>query len=710
MPLQTERLALGLENTLFSRVNTCKINNCHFTLKVRRIMANEELQFMHPYFLGAYAENDHIFEKILLEFFRDHAYWRRNFHPENRPPIPTTAFYKEDYNEFLAEMKQELLNLSADLKKSVPFFSPRYLGHMAADLLLPGVLAQMMTILYNPNNVSDDAAPGTLMKEIKVGEMLAHMVGFNTDPSVKPRAWGHLTSGGSVANYEGIWNLRAVKYYPVSLAEAAKSHGFEVEEVGPQCKNLTQYSKWELFNFSISEAVDLMHQAVTQLKKSGRKKFREARQVVMDESLDSLGMPGFFLKHSDLKPPLIIVPISAHYSWDKSAKILGMGINQVVRLNIDENMRMRADHLAEVLAKCHANEQAVLAVIGVLGSTEFGSVDPIHEVVALRDQYQAKGLFCGIHVDGAWGGYMSALFRMKDGSFMPHDDVKGKFKYFPQAGTWKAFKAVAQVDSVTVDPHKLGYLPFSSGAFISRNSGVLDFISQEAAYVFDVKDDPFKKPMEKKLMALGQYIMEGSKPGAAAAAAYVTHRVIPLHHDGFGKVLTLTMKACEYLFDSLQELADRLKNLVTLVVPYCPDTNLIVYAINPKRNKSLALMNHFSRKIFSHIKINPKQPLQGHHFFGSFTSLRKDKLGEAESERVLGLMGIDPGTFVNNVEKGSDGISLEADHIYMIRHTLMNPWLLHKERDDGLNYLDRFTQFLERRVIDELGLAINKSR
>ena len=32
-------------------------------------------------FLGPKAENAELVEKMLLEVFRDHAFWRRNFHP-----------------------------------------------------------------------------------------------------------------------------------------------------------------------------------------------------------------------------------------------------------------------------------------------------------------------------------------------------------------------------------------------------------------------------------------------------------------------------------------------------------------------------------------------------------------------------------------------------------------------------------------------------
>lgn len=670
----------------------------------------KELEFMHPYFMGPYAENDHIFEKILLEFVRDHAYWRRNFHPENRPPVPRTASYREDFNEFLAEMQQELHILSSDLKKSVPFFSPRYIGHMAADLLLPGVLAQMMTILYNPNNVSDDAAPATVDKEIEVGFMLAEMIGFSTDPSEDPCAWGHLTSGGSVANYESLWNFRAVKFYPISLSIAAKKFGVEVENVGPRCQKLSSYSKWELFNFSIRDTSVLMRRCLTQFRDNhGEVDFQKFTKCIVEESIEYLGMAGFFRKHKDLKPPVTLIPVTGHYSWEKATKILGIGKGQIRSIHNDGHMRMVPDHMDEILEDCFENEQPVLAVIGILGTTEFGSVDPIHRIVEAKQRHEKKNRFFGIHVDAAWGGYMTTIFRDKRkegekiGKFIDHETIRSKFKYFPHEGTWKAFKALSEVDSVTIDPHKLGYLPFPCGAFVSRDSGILDFIAQKAAYVFDRKEDPFKKPVKEKLKSLGQYIMEGSKPGSSAAAAYVTHRVIPLHHHGFGRVLLQSMRSCEYFFDAIRQVGEDLKETVTITIPFPPDTNLICYAINPKMNKTLGIMNHFSRKVYSHLKINPELPLPGHKFFGSFTSLLKGNLNEVEANRILGELGIDSATFVEHPHKLA-----ESDHIYLIRHTLMNPWLMYEE--DGLNYIDRYCRYLKEIIRGEFAQLVRQPR
>jgi len=110
--------------------------------------------FLSPYFLGTCAENDQLLERLLLQFVRDHVYWRRNFHPKDKPPVATSVQFQPFYLDFVAKLDQELHLLSADLKQAVP----RYLGRMASDVLLAGLLTQMITSLYNPNNVCEDIA------------------------------------------------------------------------------------------------------------------------------------------------------------------------------------------------------------------------------------------------------------------------------------------------------------------------------------------------------------------------------------------------------------------------------------------------------------------------------------------------------------------------------------------------------------------------
>ncbi|HOZ06508.1 MAG TPA: hypothetical protein PLS60_14095, partial [Arenimonas sp.] len=117
---------------------------------------------IYPCFLGPYGENNDLLEKLVVEFLRDHVYWRRNLYPDDPPAIPTRASDTPEFMEFEARLRRELHSLSASLKRSVPFHSPRYLGHMVSDVLLPGLAAQFLTLPYNPNNVSVDAAPVTV--------------------------------------------------------------------------------------------------------------------------------------------------------------------------------------------------------------------------------------------------------------------------------------------------------------------------------------------------------------------------------------------------------------------------------------------------------------------------------------------------------------------------------------------------------------------
>jgi hypothetical protein len=197
-------------------------------------------------FLGPYGENDTLLEKLVVEFLRDHVYWRRNFHPEDPPAIATATARHPDYLAFEARMRRELHQLSAALKKSVPFHSPRYLGHMVSDLLLPGLAAQILALPYNPNNVSEDAAPVTVDMEVQVGLQLARMVGYPHDPAQPECAFGHLTSGGTLANYQALRLALSLKAFPVALRAAGVP---DLELPGDD---------WDAFNLASADAIALL--------------------------------------------------------------------------------------------------------------------------------------------------------------------------------------------------------------------------------------------------------------------------------------------------------------------------------------------------------------------------------------------------------------------------------------------------------------------
>ncbi len=659
----------------------------------KALSTKDDHMYLAPLFLGPAGENEAVMERTLVAFVRDHIHWRRNFHPEDPPAITAFEQYQPEFAAAVARTEQALRQLSARLKKSVPIFSPRYVGHMASDLLLPGLLAQLITVLYNPNNVTAEAAPVTVDLEIEVGRQLARMCGFNTDLARGPAAYGHLTSGGTVANYEALWLQRAIRCYPLAVIEVLR---YEKECMSiPALRMLGDaFDPWRLINLSSSEIFDLRDAVEAVLARCA--KASELRRRIATACVEHLGMGAFLIRHH-LATPVVICPCTAHYSWPKAMQLLGFGDAQLWYADVDTHMRLNAKSVAHLLDRAWREQVPVLAVIGVLGTTEFGTIDPVHELVALRSRMALRGQAFALHIDAAWGGYLATLFRSPDGSTVPRAQLRGKFCHFPSPRVYQAFVSLSQADSITVDPHKLGYLPFGAGAFVGRDRRMTEFVGQRPVYLYDEANLALSP---ERIGQLGDYILEGSKAGAAAAAVFVTHQVLPLDTDHFGRVCAQTMHASEYLFERLQDSALSLAMSCNIVMPIEPDTNLCCITVNPANNHSLARMNRFCRALFARFSIDPARPLQTQEFVGSHTSLLRKNLSASAARRLARKLEIDPDSFVAKVRDPE----IEADHVFLLRHTLMNPWLTYAT--EGRNFIDRYCEFLERAIIDTLATMV----
>ena len=632
--------------------------------------AEAEQRRLDACFLGPYGENDALLERLMVEFLRDHVHWRRNFHPEDPPAIPTRAAQHPDYLAFEARMRRELHQLSAALKRSVPFHSPRYVGHMVSDLLLPGLAAQMLTLPYNPNNVSEDAAPVTLQLEMQVGLQLARMLGWPDDPQRPDCAFGHLTSGGTLANYQGLRLALALKAFPVALRAAA------VPDIALPADD------WQAFNLAPEAGIALFGQWQAWLAAQSEGTRVHWREKVEAQRIESLGLLAFFQQHPQLRAPQVLAPITAHYSWSKGLKMIGLGRDQL-RLLPTRGMRLDAAALDEALEDCLRRQQPVLAAVAVLGSTEYGTIDPVDAVVDARERFAARGLGFSVHVDAAWGGYLTTLFRNPDGSLRPLHEVQRDFRHFPQPEVHAAFAALARVDSVTVDPHKLGYLPYGAGAFVCRDHRAIALLAESADYVFHGGE---KRDYAGRYRQLGQFIPEGSKSGAMAAAVHVTHRVLPLDHENFGLLPRHTVLAAEAFRERAERFAHDMRGRLHALVPFEPDSNLVCLALNPHGNRDLAQANRFVQRLHDELRSDPGQPLQLKQFFASTTTLRPDVLGPTEMQRILTSLQLDLATLA------AHGDDAGNDRLLILRHTLMNPYLI--DHENGISYIDRYFEHL----------------
>src|SRR3984893_17097316 len=218
---------------------------------------------IRAYTIGPKGENLELFRQLVVEALDDHLYWRRNFHPEDNPVISSVHTHSAPFRDFEERLRDLLVEFLADAKRGVPFFSPRYVGHMNTDLLLPGLLGYFAAMLYNQNNVAGESSPMTARLEREVIAALARMVGFLPGTDHAGNHGGYLCSGGTAANIYSLWVARNLRMWPLALRLAVERAGPEdartaavirdlpVPGPGGTTCPLARASAWELSNMPI---------------------------------------------------------------------------------------------------------------------------------------------------------------------------------------------------------------------------------------------------------------------------------------------------------------------------------------------------------------------------------------------------------------------------------------------------------------------------
>ncbi len=204
----------------------------------------------------------------------------------------------------------------------------------------------------------------------------------------------------------------------------------------------------------------------------------------------------------------------AHYTHSRMCGLLGIEGRPVA---VDRRGRMDLDALEELL-----RTGRVGTVVLTAGTTGLGAIDPIHEALGLCRQHGAR-----IHVDAAYGGFFALLARTEGAGDRA---AEGRAAGELPAAPWRA---IAECDSVVVDPHKHGLQPYGCGAVLFRDPGVARFYLHDSPYTYFTSAD----------LHLGEISLECSRAGAAAAALWLTFRLLPLTPDGLGQVLAAGRRA-----------------------------------------------------------------------------------------------------------------------------------------------------------------------
>ncbi len=410
----------------------------------------------------------------------------------------------------------------------------------------------------------------------------------NELPKYSPRYVGHMCSDLSLPAILGHW--LTVLYNPNNISR-------ESSYVGLQIENEALYHMMTMLGW-----------------KKGIGHFTSGGTIANLEAM--LRMRNKFPVTS---APKLLLTSAAHYSWKKALHITGFSESSILEIPLDQYGRLSVASLSKILKGIKKEKTPVLGLVSLFGSTELGSIDDIANINDLLSIYSDLKIWH--HVDAAYGGFFASLGADTGNTYLS-----------------KQIRALAKVDSITMDPHKLAYIPYSCGAFLCRSPAKYHYSHIQAPYI-DFKGNA----------GAGLQTIEGSRPSTGASAMWLTAKTLGLDPQGLGRVLQRQLE----LKMKLQK--EMIKKIDGIFFPPGLDLNILCWTIFSGK-KQLSAANRLVKKIYTRL------PLQKSKFFVAKTSISFK--GNPKLKDIL--------------EKTVQ-VQVDDSHCCFVRMTLMNPFLMSRE-------------------------------
>jgi tyrosine decarboxylase/aspartate 1-decarboxylase len=236
---------------------------------------------------------------------------------------------------------------------------------------------------------------------------------------------------------------------------------------------------------------------------------------------------GLWAARNMTKKKKVVIPETAHFSFEKACNLLNL---EIVRARVDDEKRVDIDDVSSKV------DEDTCAIVGVVGTTEYGSVDDIDALskVAVKNDIH-------LHVDAAFGGFV--LPFLKDLGYPTPFEL-------PDHG----------VDSITLDPHKMGLVPIPCGCILFKNESTMRFVETWTPY----------------LTRNRQHTIVGTRTGASAASAYAV--IKHLGKEGYRDVVKGCMENTLTLFKEISELGFLARK---------PTMNILVFKADDHIQKAL---------------------------------------------------------------------------------------------------------------------------
>ncbi|HVN27371.1 MAG TPA: pyridoxal-dependent decarboxylase, partial [Candidatus Binataceae bacterium] len=400
-----------------------------------------------------------------------------------------------------------------------------------------------------------------------------------------------------------------------------------------------------------------------------------------------------------VRPPVLLVSDARHYSIGKAADVLGIGRKNVALVDVDPMFRMDVRALQAEIGRISSRGALPLAVIAIAGTTETGAVDPIHRIADLRESGATN---FWLHADAAWGGYFRSLFSGEGelGDFVSRELTIERGNYskhltlrWGSPDVHDAFRAFHRADSITVDPHKMGYVPYPCGVVAFKNDLARQFATEEIPYISTAHLEDLDARRHRGPDTVGPYILEGSKPGANVAACWLSHRMIPPNRTGYGEIMRASLLAARELYERLihwehaaRANAESRGWRFVCVAAQPPDSNVVTFLIQTQPSGSLEQTNRINQRVYDAFTLDARRDQRPYSylqpFFVSRTVFEPSNYSSAAIQPLLERAEIDPCEY-------------RQARLFVLRATVMSPYhLLAAETNHKQALLAEFVECL----------------
>lgn len=229
---------------------------------------------------------------------------------------------------------------------------------------------------------------------------------------------------------------------------------------------------------------------------------------------------------------VVLVSPMAHYSFDKTMTILGLGKENLIDLKLNEQLQVDIEDMEQKILELTDKKIKVIAVVGIAGTTETGAIDDLEAMADIAHKYGIH-----FHVDAAFGG-----------AFIFSNEYKYKLR------------GIEKADSVVVCGHKQLFLPMGISICLFKDLHLAKSIATTADY--QATSDSFD---------LGRYSPEGSRP-ALSLTLHASLHILGL--QGYNEALQVCINNACYMSNLIKKL-----NCFQLVIE--PVLNIVNYRYIP---------------------------------------------------------------------------------------------------------------------------------